>query len=282
MINLTEISRVTERYLELYPEDHDDLKPLLDGLAEPTDITARSTFTGHVTASAIVLGPRCEMLHIRHKTLQRWLQPGGHLEPADTSLPEAALREVHEETGIEPGFLVPLGPLPVDIDVHEIPANDKRGEPVHYHFDFRYAFTLRRAAEITLQEEEVTGHAWFPLQEAEPVVWERLCAAPLTRVLAGIAGERQAQDARWGIQEFPDGTSAALAPAAELAKEQVGRAYQAGGLTWREILAEEVAEAFAETDPELLRAELVQVAAVAAKWIQAIDRRHPTARPPSA
>lgn len=36
---------------------------------------------------------------------------------------------------------------------------------------------------------------------------------------------------------------------------------------------EEVLEAFAEADPDRLRAELVQVAAVATKWIQALDRR---------
>ncbi|MER6951259.1 hypothetical protein ABT294_45315 [Nonomuraea sp. NPDC000554] len=46
-----------------------------------------------------------------------------------------------------------------------------------------------------------------------------------------------------------------------------------GELSWRHILHEEVLEAFAEDDPELLRAELVQVAAVAVKWVQALDRR---------
>jgi hypothetical protein len=46
-----------------------------------------------------------------------------------------------------------------------------------------------------------------------------------------------------------------------------------GRVTWRHILTEEVYEAFAESDPTKLRAELVQVAAVAVQWIQAIDRR---------
>ena len=36
---------------------------------------------------------------------------------------------------------------------------------------------------------------------------------------------------------------------------------------------EEVAEAFAEADVRRLRAELVQCAAVAVKWVEAIDRR---------
>jgi hypothetical protein len=42
---------------------------------------------------------------------------------------------------------------------------------------------------------------------------------------------------------------------------------------WRDILAEEIAEAFAETDTTRLRIELVQVQAVITKWIAKIDRR---------
>ena len=47
----------------------------------------------------------------------------------------------------------------------------------------------------------------------------------------------------------------------------------AGVLTWLHILNEEVQEAFAETDDAKLRVELVQVAAMAQKWIAAIDAR---------
>ncbi len=42
---------------------------------------------------------------------------------------------------------------------------------------------------------------------------------------------------------------------------------------WRDILLEEVFEALAEEEPKELRKELVQVAAVAAQWVEAIDRR---------
>lgn len=45
-----------------------------------------------------------------------------------------------------------------------------------------------------------------------------------------------------------------------------------GTVTWWHILREEVFEAAAEDDPTALRAELVQIAAVAMKMIDAIDR----------
>jgi malonyl CoA-acyl carrier protein transacylase len=45
-------------------------------------------------------------------------------------------------------------------------------------------------------------------------------------------------------------------------------------VTWEHILTEEHYEAMAEEDPTRLREELIQVAAVAVAWVEAIDRRH--------
>lgn len=47
----------------------------------------------------------------------------------------------------------------------------------------------------------------------------------------------------------------------------------AAGPTWLLIALEEALEAFSETDPVKLRAELVQLGAVVVAWIEAIDRR---------
>ncbi|MEV0612465.1 hypothetical protein AB0I81_04005 [Nonomuraea sp. NPDC050404] len=96
----------------------------------------------------------------------------------------------------------------------------------------------------------------------------------LARVLAEVAAERAAQDRRFGMQVLPDGTGGdAAAFESDLTRRLTGKAAEAGALTWRHILEEEVMEAFAESDPRRLREELVQVAAVAVKWAQALDRR---------
>lgn len=42
--------------------------------------------------------------------------------------------------------------------------------------------------------------------------------------------------------------------------------------TWDDVLIEEALEAVMERDPVKLRAELVQVAATAVQWVEAIDR----------
>ncbi|ACY97475.1 MULTISPECIES: NUDIX domain-containing protein [Thermomonospora] len=96
----------------------------------------------------------------------------------------------------------------------------------------------------------------------------------LGRVLAEVAAERAAQDALWGVQEFPDGTGAAWRKRAEQARRERAQAASSGEVTWRHALTEEFYEALAEEDPQRLRTELIQVAAVAVQWVQSLDRRH--------
>jgi hypothetical protein len=95
-------------------------------------------------------------------------------------------------------------------------------------------------------------------------------------LLAEVAAERQRQDAIWGEQNYPDGTARngqTDRDLADLSRRLCKEAAAAGLVTWRMVLDEEMREAFAESDPVALRAELIQVAAVAVAWVEAIDRR---------
>ena len=89
-----------------------------------------------------------------------------------------------------------------------------------------------------------------------------------------INTERKSQDERWGEQNHPDGTGYPVAIAlANMARRKADAHAEAGDLTWGHILEEEFWEALAESDPVRLREELIQVAAVAVAWVEAIDRR---------
>ena len=94
-----------------------------------------------------------------------------------------------------------------------------------------------------------------------------------SKVLNDVRTERVSQDAKWGIQHHPDGTSEDNKMYADLAKQRCEAMVRQDALSWRDILDEEVAEAYAETDPVKLRAELVQVSAVVVAWIEDIDSR---------
>lgn len=97
---------------------------------------------------------------------------------------------------------------------------------------------------------------------------------PTFRVLTEVLRERKCQDAKWGQQDHPDGTrdDAVSRFKREGAREVCERKFARGAGTWQDILMEEFYEALAEEDPAKLRAELIQVAAVAVAWVEAIDR----------
>lgn len=97
----------------------------LGRLERPCDESADPV---HVTASAVVVGPRGTVLHL-HRRLGRWMQPGGHIDAGENP-GEAALREAEEETGLSLSHPAG-GPVLLHLDVH--PA--ARG---HTHLDLRY------------------------------------------------------------------------------------------------------------------------------------------------
>jgi hypothetical protein len=94
------------------------------------------------------------------------------------------------------------------------------------------------------------------------------------RVLQQVLIERIAQDTKWGEQNHPDGTGYDGSDRhADFWRQRCQDAFADGEGTWGHVLLEEVFEAIAENDPAKLRTELVQVAAVAVAWIEALDRR---------
>lgn len=133
--------------------------------AAPGDVFSRSHCApGHFTASAFVLSPDATaLLLILHQRLGRWLQPGGHIDPADETVHAAARREVAEETGIValagPARGEPGAGAFLDLDVHPIPAHS--GEPAHEHFDVR--ILLRAQSATLVAGPGVSAARWVPL-----------------------------------------------------------------------------------------------------------------------
>lgn len=119
---------------------------------------SRSTEQGHITASGLVIKDR-KVLLIFHPYIKRWFQPGGHIDEGEEPI-QAAIREVFEETGV---ICEPLeGHLdPIDIDLHEIPENPKKGEAGHLHIDLLF---LLRAVEEREPSEDIQK-VWLPFEK---------------------------------------------------------------------------------------------------------------------
>lgn len=127
----------------------------------PRDAHLRSCEPGHLTASAIVIdatGTKALLTH--HRKLGRWLQLGGHCD-GDPDLARVALREAEEESGIEG---LSIDPVPIDVDIHTIPA--RKDEPEHLHLDTRF---LVRAPAGALERTSEESHElrWVTRAEAE-------------------------------------------------------------------------------------------------------------------
>lgn len=111
------------------------------------------------------------------------------------------------------------------------------------------------------------------------------------QVLDAVAQERLRQDNKWGVQDHvdfaydPSGQDDDIITRLAISRraiDQCDSAFRRGIGSWSHILVEEVSEAVEKaelasrdhlTHDAELRKELVQVAAVAVAWIEAIDRR---------
>ena len=158
-------------------------KRLAAQIADGENLWNRRNWSGHLTGSAIVIdGNRERCLMMRHRKLGLELVPGGHCDPFEHPR-DAALRELIEETGLSAVKLCRWHAdhdlCPIDIDTHPIPADATRGEPAHWHHDFRYVFRLEGKQDAVLDEAEATWLGWRPLAVLEaryPRVQARLAA----------------------------------------------------------------------------------------------------------
>lgn len=168
-------------YLGRYPDEATDLAEPVKLLTQGGDFTSRRNFPLHVTVGALLVRDG-EILLVEHLAYKILLQPGGHLEPSDLTLVDGAVRELAEETGIDPGTVVCVSDVPAYIEYGPVPARPAKDEPEHFHLDFGYAFATAAGDVGRIQESEVGSAEWYPLEVAERRVGRRIARAVPERV----------------------------------------------------------------------------------------------------
>lgn len=117
---------------------------------------------GHITASAVVFShDRRDVLLTLHPRVGRWIQLGGHCEPADDTVADAALREATEESGI-PGLL--LEPELYGAQAHPITCS--LGTPTR-HLDLLFRITAPAGA-VPVRSAESADLRWWPVDALPP------------------------------------------------------------------------------------------------------------------
>ena len=136
----------------------------VDAAANPCE---RACVPGHVTASAVVFdADGSHVLLTLHPRVGKWVQLGGHCEPADESIAAAALREATEESGLDGLTLSPA--------------------PVHLH-------TRSPAVSVSPPVTSTSGTPRSPRPPPEPVISEQIRRPGL------VAGRSAARERRHRI-----------------------------------------------------------------------------------
>lgn len=157
----TQLSELLNQFQTTFSEEEAMLQRMKDLVTDTTkDCFSRNNFEpGHFTASAwIVNESKNKVLLLHHAKLNKWLQPGGHIDSGESVL-DAAIREVNEETAVS---ILSYSPTIFDVDIHLIPA--RKTEPDHFHFDVRFLFVADDTQPLLISEES-NDLKWIPIKE---------------------------------------------------------------------------------------------------------------------
>lgn len=139
---------------------------MIENILNSRNPFSRKNTQGHITASGFVIHEN-KVLLIFHPYIKRWFQPGGHIDEGESPV-DAAIREVYEETGFVCSSESDVPEL-IDIDIHEIPANPKKGEGPHLHTDLLYRLKVLRQEKST----EDISYKWFTFDQVESIRIQR-------------------------------------------------------------------------------------------------------------
>jgi 8-oxo-dGTP pyrophosphatase MutT (NUDIX family) len=156
------------RYQAAHPEESACVERTRALVESHADCFERTCWAGHVTGSAWLLSPDGERFLLgHHRKLDRWLQLGGHPD-GNPDVAAVALREAREESGMRDlSFAYAAdGPVPVDLDIHAIPA--RADDPAHDHHDVRFVLVAAPGQTVAVSDE---SHAleWFDMDALEDV-----------------------------------------------------------------------------------------------------------------
>jgi 8-oxo-dGTP pyrophosphatase MutT (NUDIX family) len=137
-----------------------DVRVIRKMIQQHPNIFSQNCEAGHITGSALIQESYNGrfLLHY-HKSLNKWLQMGGHGD-YETDPAQIALREAVEESGLTDlrFWPDPDQPVLIDVDVHTIPI--RSGKPEHLHLDFRYLLITDSPDAVTAKNGESDQFMW--------------------------------------------------------------------------------------------------------------------------
>ncbi len=148
-------------------------------VSQSVSVTRKPVFSGErqftVSVWLLTKSRPAKVLLVHHRKLGSWLQPGGHIEPAENPR-QAAIREVKEETNLDisqqlkPSSQASEDALLLSVPrfIMEQPIPAHGDQPAHFHIDLEYVVILPEQT-VTHQAEEAHDIGWFTLAQTKPL-----------------------------------------------------------------------------------------------------------------
>ena len=154
-----------EKYKPFDEKEKENVKKVLEFLANNTNCYDRSNLKGHITAGGLVVDGKGNVLLNHHKKTGMWFQFGGHCD-GDSNCVNVARREISEEAGIFDCKLISKNIF--DVDVQQIAYSAKKNEPEHFHYDINFLFLVKdKTFEISNESTEIK---WVTTKEAKKLI----------------------------------------------------------------------------------------------------------------
>ncbi len=185
------IINAVNKYLDYYKDEQERLNKFIEYLDKFSDeeIVDWNNFVGHIAAGGFIYSLELKkFLVLYHKDLKIYLYPGGHVDKEDINPLVTARREVLEETGIENLKLLNIDIdeiVPIDIDTHMIPYNERLDLPAHYHFEFRYLFVVDKVYDVKVDTSELGDYRWIDMNELYDNPYYGRISSKLDKILKG-------------------------------------------------------------------------------------------------
>ncbi len=164
-----QLKKAIEDYCQFFGENAQDFSPVFDLINKDSNLQDRKNMEGHLASQGFLFNSDfSKVLLLHHKSLNMWIQPGGHMDAEDSDLVTATKREVLEETGLSECIYLPVDEnnhlMPIRICINGIPENPKKQEGNHVHFDLAYVFKTEDE-NIVIDPSESNQCEWVSFKE---------------------------------------------------------------------------------------------------------------------